>query len=678
MTRPTCLTDVLRRALAPALALALAIPASAFAQATGRDTLLANTDWYVPQPNLVAYAASGQSFTTPPPSPIGDQTLWSIGPIVNGLFTGTSTATFAIGSGTTTSDTAMQGIVTPSGQIRIVFTSYGSPATVGIGQLFLIGGVPLMEMQMVTGTSLIVTHWAYMAPYNPASFTPPAAQAVMPANITSPQWDWTKGTTWGLVSPTLFGSNGTATFKITNYSNGYFWGPGAAPIGSASGNFTFLGSITPQGDVLFAVLDNSGLADLTGQIVGYDTTGQMILRGYDNQGLGDSAYANVLPVSAISSGMTYFASDLGTTVLPAFTGGRLQIDETGQSFGQSFTLDASSTNTIDQRGNTATFSGVFSDAAPGVAGSLTIANSGSGGEIVFTGKNSYTGPTTVQSGATLALLGSLVSPVTVQSGGTLSGLGVLDGATTVNSGGTLAPGDDPGTLTATGSVTLAPGSISTFDIDGTGTGTGAGNYSRLVVDGAGFTAGGILVPVLRGIAGNATNDYTPPLGTQFQIVSASGGIFGSYAGLVEPASLLPGTRLDTIYGMNALTLAVTPASYAHLSAAGLTETPNEAAVGAALDTGRPAAGTNVAGTLYGPLYGASPADIPQALEQFSTEAYGAELLAARDGFQLVQLDRRSRIGLSPWHQPASCADRHHRERKHGLGLWARAVPQRER
>jgi hypothetical protein len=50
----------------------------------------------------------------------------------------------------------------------------------------------------------------------------------------------TAGTTWRIASQTLFGTDQPGTFKITNYNNGYYWGLGAAPLGSAVGNFTVL------------------------------------------------------------------------------------------------------------------------------------------------------------------------------------------------------------------------------------------------------------------------------------------------------------------------------------------------------------------------------------------------------------------------------------------------------
>jgi autotransporter-associated beta strand protein len=285
------------------------------------------------------------------------------------------------------------------------------------------------------------------------------------------------------------------------------------------------------------------------------------------------------------------------------------------------------------------------------AGGFTLNGTG---RLTFTGADSYAGATTVN-GGTLAIDGSLASPVTVNAGGVLSGNGILHGATVVKAGGTLAPGDDPGTLTSTAAVTLNAGSTSIFDIDGTGTGAGAGNYSRVVVNGASYTAAGTLEPLLRGITGSATNSYTPPAGTDFQIVSASGGVQGTYATLVQPTGLGAGTQFAVAYGPTTITLALTPASYANLAAFGVALTPDERAVAAALDAGRasgPAA-------LYGPLYTAPlPAD-PALLSALSPVIYGDALLAARDGFNLqsstveAQLDARRDGAAAPGAQTAA-------------------------
>lgn len=618
------------------LASVVSSTATASAQDTRWDALLSNTNWYVAIPNLVAYASGNRSNITNPFS-IGDQTLWSLGTVTNGSFTGQSAATFAIGP-TVTPPTfsAMHGLVTETGQIRIEFTSPDSATIVGIGQMREIGGVPLMEMQMITGTSLLVTHWAYMAPYNPAVFTPPSPTQYISADITSPEWRWTAGTTWQVSSPTVFGTATPGTFKITGYSNGYYWGVGAAPLDSLVGNFTVLGSMTPEGNLFFNLLFGVTYDSLSGQITGDATTGNMALRAYTLSGpVGAPTTASIMPVSTIAAGQTYFLSNVGSTVIPAFTGGTLQVDETFGVNSRNFLVDGSATNRLDLRGNAAVLTGVLSDAVPGTPGNLIIANSGLGGSVTFAGNSTYTGITTIEAGAALSVDGLIVSPVSAQ--GTLRGTGTIRGATTVLGGGTLAPGNSPGTLTFGAPVVMAAASTLSLDIDGTATGNGAGNFSRVVVSGAGngFTAGGTLQPVLRGITGAATNSFTPSIGQQFMVVAAEGGVQGSFAGLTQPAGLGAGTRFDALYAPSSVSLVVTPASYGNLGAAGLPQTASQASVGQALDVLRPAAGVRMSGlvqSLFAPLYSLPAASIPQALDQLSPSLYGDMILSARQGF----------------------------------------------
>jgi autotransporter-associated beta strand protein len=611
----------------------------ATAQGTSWDGLLTNSNWYVPVPYLISYLSNDKSFVVPGPIALGDQTLWALGTADHGVFTGTSSATLSNGQITSSSEMDMRGVVTNGGQIIIEFipTTSGGVTTIGVGQMREIGGVPLMEMQMITGGSLLLTHWAYMAPYNPAVFTPPAPTQYSTADILSPEWRWTKGTTWRMVSPELFGSSAPATFKLADYNSGYFWGQGAGP----DGNFTQIGSITPEGNVLFAMLDADGtLISLDGQITGDGTTGTMVLQQYDITGpTGTGAVASLVTApSNITAGLTFFVSDLGGVVNPAFAGGTLQIDVAGV-YGQNFTLDASGTNTIDQRGRSAIFTGTFSDATVGVPGGLIIANSESTGSITLAGVNTYTGPTIVQSGATLSVNGSIMSPVTVN--GMLRGTGLIGGATTIASGGTLAPGNSPGTLIFAAPVTLSAGSTLQLDIDGTGTGSGAGNYSRVLVTGAGngFAANGTLAPLLRAITGSATNSFTPSLGQQFVVVGAEGGVTGGFSGLTQPAGLASGTRFDAIYGPNTIALVVTPASYGNLTAAGIAQTTSQSAVGQALDAIRPAAGTRPGGAtaaLFTPLFGLGGSDITVALDQLAPTIYGDALLSARGAWYGVR------------------------------------------
>jgi outer membrane autotransporter protein len=235
----------------------------------------------VPTAQLLAYLSPKTGFSNP--IPVGDQTLWTLGTATNGSFTGTSVAQLKIGPTLVIDTSTIRGFVTASGQITMLFTPTGGGAvTVGLGNMRTVNGVSSMEMQMITGDTLLVTHWAYMLPYDPATFTPPPS-APVPANSV-PQWAWTAGTPWRIVSPTLFGTQAPGRFVITNYQNGYFWGAGTAPSGSAASGFTLLGSVTPEGSVLFNTLSRGSLNSLYGAASGDASGAQMIASTYDLAG----------------------------------------------------------------------------------------------------------------------------------------------------------------------------------------------------------------------------------------------------------------------------------------------------------------------------------------------------------------------------------------------------------
>lgn len=108
------------------------------------------------------------------------------------------------------------------------------------------------------------------------------------------------------------------------------------------------------------------------------------------------------------------------------------------------------------------------------SGSVTLANAISGagsltnlgGTVTLSGASSYSGPTTV-SGGTLLINNTLGGgTVNVLSGGTLGGTGTIGGIVNVQSGAKLSPGTATGTLSVTGNLTLAVGSTSLFDVNG--------------------------------------------------------------------------------------------------------------------------------------------------------------------------------------------------------------------
>ncbi|CAN5531904.1 hypothetical protein BH09VER1_BH09VER1_23220 [soil metagenome] len=273
------------------LVIGFGLVSGAIAQSTTWDSLLSNSQWYVPGDNLLAYLTSGTSLAQV--TPAADQTLWSLGTATNGVFTGTTQAQLKIGPVVSDSTMTMNGVVTDSGQIRIVFTST-TATTVGIGQMRDLSGTTYMEMQMLTGeggsSGSYVTHWAYMAPYdgNPGTLPP----LDIPTGPIAQEWVWMEGTTWALDSPDLFGPGGSGTFTVDTYNNGYYWGSGTGTTGA----FTMIGSATPEGNILFNTLNGNVLTSLTGEITGDATNGVMALRIYNSDGnLGDGATANVVP-----------------------------------------------------------------------------------------------------------------------------------------------------------------------------------------------------------------------------------------------------------------------------------------------------------------------------------------------------------------------------------------------
>jgi uncharacterized protein with beta-barrel porin domain len=101
--------------------------------------------------------------------------------------------------------------------------------------------------------------------------------------------------------------------------------------------------------------------------------------------------------------------------------------------------------------------------------------------------HSYTGLTNVDSGATLAVNGTIASSQMLTINGTVAGTGTI-GNTSVNAGGTIAPGNGGiGTLSVQGNLAMVAGSRFAAQIDGTGasdriTVTGAANISGATLD----------------------------------------------------------------------------------------------------------------------------------------------------------------------------------------------------
>ncbi len=165
--------------------------------------------------------------------------------------------------------------------------------------------------------------------------------------------------------------------------------------------------------------------------------------------------------------------------------------------------------------------------------------------------------------------GTLTTPLlTVDAAGTLGGTGTVIGNVTVN--GIVAPGNSIGTLNITGTYTQATGSTYTVEVD-------TANSDLINVTGAATIQGGTTVSVLA-----APGLYT--IGHRYTILTASGGVTGTYATLTDNA---PFVDFQLAYDLNNVYLDVIMSS---VSFQQIAQTPNQfAAAGgiASLGAGNP-------------------------------------------------------------------------------------------
>lgn len=259
-------------------------------------------------------------------------------------------------------------------------------------------------------------------------------------------------------------------------------------------------------------------------------------------GGGSGATANAVLTGGVVSGITMTASGSGYTSAPTivFSGGTVTTagtNPTGTGNATSFVVSgitvtnpgsgytSAPTVSFDTgTGTTATAnlaavvlgsaatiggSGDIALNAP-LFGSTTLTKAGAG-KLTLNAANTHSGSVTV-SGGTLAVNGSLASggTLTVSSGTALSGTGTIAKNTSVS--GTLAPGNSAGTITHTGSLTIAASGRVAWELT-TNLDSGAGvNFDR--VSAAGVTASaGAAINVVLDSPGSAV-DFTDAFWTQ--------------------------------------------------------------------------------------------------------------------------------------------------------------------
>ena len=178
----------------------------------------------------------------------------------------------------------------------------------------------------------------------------------------------------------------------------------------------------------------------------------------------------------------------------------------------------------------------------------------------LTGATAFNGATTVEAGG-LIVNGTLPSVVTVH-GGYLGGSGTIGGLV-VNNVGTVAPGNSIGTINVNGNVTFNAGSYQ-VEINA------AGQSDKIAATGTATLNGGTvqIVPLGTGFLAN----------TQYTIVTAAGGVTGTFASLAPLTAPLVSGQLS-YDANNVYFLLQQVAGFGTLT--GLT--PNQSAVSTTLD-----------------------------------------------------------------------------------------------
>ncbi len=302
---------------------------------------------------------------------------------------------------------------------------------------------------------------------------------------------------------------GGATGDITNYGAITFSGASSSNITNEQ-NATFIG----KSGAITGDFDNSGSANLTStaiyggltnQASGTFTTSSTIGSSVDNYGA-----LNLTGMAMVQGGVTNYGGTLSLSGPWTYILGTL--DAQGGTFNMSGgminALSGSANGVLNglltiTRASNTVYSGVMSG-----TGGLSI----SGGVQSLSGANTYTGNTSVNSGASLILTGSIAGnltnnsnashPTSIGTGATVSGNVINTGALTVN--GTVG-----GQVNNTkfGSITASTGAI--FDGSVVNAGTTSLDKQAIIQGGVTNTSGGTFnLTDFSNIMGNVNNAGT--------------------------------------------------------------------------------------------------------------------------------------------------------------------------
>ncbi|MGX1499562.1 outer membrane autotransporter protein [Labrenzia sp. MBR-25] len=187
--------------------------------------------------------------------------------------------------------------------------------------------------------------------------------------------------------------------------------------------------------------------------------------------------------------------------------------------------------TVNSSGDS-TFAGVLS-------GSGDVIKQGAA-RLTLTGDSSGFSGTTKVSAGRLTVNGSLGGMIEV-TGGSIGGSGTLS-ALGLGSGGTVSPGNSIGTLTVSGNVSFAAGSIYDVEVDS------AGNSDKIAAGGTATIAGGTVRVDPESGSGDSFT-YNPL--TSYTILTAKGGVSGTFDSVTDSFAFL---NSELSYGATSVTL----------------------------------------------------------------------------------------------------------------------------
>lgn len=371
--------------------------------------------------------------------------------------------------------------------------------------------------------------------------------------------------------------------------------------GGTTGNFT--GNLANNGLFTFNRSDDTSFAGVFSGSGSFTKLGQGTLTFTGSYGF--TGQTNLLAGGLVIGGL------LAPTTVFNLSGGTLQLSGNQtiaglSGTGGSLALTGGGTLLVQQANDT-----VFGGSISG-DGSLT---KDGGGLLSLTGASTYTGSTVV-SGGTLSVNGSITSDVIVNAGATLGGSGTT-GNVTVNEGGTFNPGNSIGTIAVAGNLMFGTGSIYAVETNPSGA------SDRINASGSISIATGASVAVLAG-----SGNYSPQ--TSYTILSAGGAVIGKFDSVTSDLAFL---TPKLVHKSNSVMLLLIRNGKTFASASA---TNNSGAAGAV-------EGLGASNTLYNAVIDQSAVGAKQAFAALSGSSY-ADLGAA-----MISDLGRMELGFAPAH-----------------------------